>query len=465
MENKGLYEYLSPITLLETHIKNQNNVDIVTFDNIKTELTAKIIGHDGEEIDKYDIGIKETDDLALLYYKNNKLENTMMINNYDNIVDKINHYCKSLIIEKETLNVICSQYNKIIYNNPAKAILKNNFTKSDYCFNVQESYEGTLLLVFNHNNKWFVSTRRCLDANDSKWIKNKSYGELFEEVINGKFTFNDLNSNYCYHFVLVHHDNVNLIKYENWGENYKELIHIRTTEKFTLTPVTFIVPNTIKPKMLKFKKLADINKYLSSLNEKDEKNKSITTEGLIINMYEQSHPESITVMKLQTYIYNKIYNIKPNNYNIDQIYLELYQKDKLYNFVPYLVKGDVSHIINRINSALKNISSEITTLYHETRNKKNKELYDIVPKFHRQILYELHGIYLKKINNEEQKKEATINVHNVYEYLKKNTSSYVLRELFFERSKLIENYKNDKLISFINISCPHTNLQTAMMQQ
>ena len=32
-----------------------------------------------------------------------------------------------------------------------------------------ECYEGTLMSLFYFNEKWYLSTRRCLDSKKSKW--------------------------------------------------------------------------------------------------------------------------------------------------------------------------------------------------------------------------------------------------------------------------------------------------------
>ena len=43
------------------------------------------------------------------------------------------------------------------------------------------SEEGTLLRLFNHNGKWYLSTHKKLDAQKSRWGAGKTFGELFKE--------------------------------------------------------------------------------------------------------------------------------------------------------------------------------------------------------------------------------------------------------------------------------------------
>jgi len=187
----------------------------ITFDELKNELLKK--DEDGKQI--YHINIKEDDNLAMIFY------NTV----HDNFT-KLEESLRSYIIEKTTLDPIASQFNKIIYNDDAVNFIKNKNWNNVV---VQPCYEGTMLLVFNYNDKWYVTTRRCLDSNKSKWIKNKSYRQLFDDAMEGKFTFDDLDKNLCYHFVLVHYKNKNIVTYSGLGEEYKELYHVMTTKKIS----------------------------------------------------------------------------------------------------------------------------------------------------------------------------------------------------------------------------------------
>ncbi len=49
--------------------------------------------------------------------------------------------------------------------------------------------------------------------------------------------------NYCYHFVLVHHKNKNIVSYRDLDVDYKNVYHILTTEKYSMKEVAFKVPN------------------------------------------------------------------------------------------------------------------------------------------------------------------------------------------------------------------------------
>lgn len=52
---------------------------------------------------------------------------------------------------------------------------------SNYIF--QESHEGAMLRLFNHNGEWFLTTHRKLNAFQSKWSSKTSFGEMFVQAI------------------------------------------------------------------------------------------------------------------------------------------------------------------------------------------------------------------------------------------------------------------------------------------
>ena len=91
--------------------------------------------------------------------------------------------------------------------------------------------------VFNFNGEWFLSTRQCIDAKNSKWTSEKSYYEMFMECIGISFKefTNHLKEDNNYFFVIVHCDNKNIVDYSEYfkDENYKKIIHVMTRNRQT----------------------------------------------------------------------------------------------------------------------------------------------------------------------------------------------------------------------------------------
>ena len=452
---------------------------------------------------KYNIHAKETDGLFVLYYENDK-KTTLVNNKYlkegnvsikdqnkdpiltTNLAEQViardlEEHTRSIIFDKETFEPIVTQYSKILYNADAVTFLKTHDWSKVI---TTECYEGTVLLLFNHKDKWYVSTRRCIDASESSWIQNKSYKEMFDESIENLLNLDEFDKQYCYHFVLLHHKNRNIVQYTQYGKNYKMLIMTMITHKNTLNEVTKQEINT-NPKLKHLSSVLKVpeNQYFScfdeaqimieSISNLNEVEKRISMEGLVFRYYEgELYNSKFTVLKIQTELYQKLLKLKPNNSNLDQIYLELYQTQKLNDFIPYFSQYS-TEIIRRINTSMKNLSREILNLYHGTRQKKNKELYDSLSKQYRDVLWQVHGLYInnrkldfssENIKSELTKSELTesksITVHDIYYYLKKMPSQQ-LRQLFYDRMSMLKN--NIVGAPFLNKNCIHTKIQTNLM--
>lgn len=479
-----------PINELVIKLGDKKN-DKVNFEDLKYEL------------EKYDVETKEYNNLAIIYYENNKNnrttdkdkdneinkddetnENNLILKNnekdyetYENVeylVDKrrLEESCKSYILDKNSLLPIGSQYNKIIYNDTYNLFEKYDNQK----VNIQKCYEGTMVLVYNENNEWFVSTRRCIDGSKSKW-KNESYKNMFYETIENKFDLEALDKNNCYHFVLVNYKNKNLINYDYlFGKEYQEIVHVSTTKKYTLEEIDYEIENTIKVENLNYDKTELCDK-LNELSNQDVKNKRLTCEGFIIKIYDKNGiPE---IHKLQTNLYKRLNSIKPNNNNENKCYVELYKNNKL-NLYLYYTSNYKKEIVKRVDCSFKNLCREILNLYHMTRNRKNEELYSKLTPVYRRVLYGLHGIYIERTNsnydnvqtkdsfNDMNKTEnniyerilnrKSINYYDVYNYLKTLSINNILR-LYHDRTK----YENDKECKFINHNCIYTKTQMLLM--
>ena len=201
----------SPQFLLSNYInKHKSNLDDFKEDLYKSGVLVK----DYEE-----------DNLILIYNKFGQAKTT------------IEEECRSVVLDRTSLDIVSFTCNTPLCNKEAINFIMENNNPNKI---ITECYEGTLLSVFNHNDKWFVSTRRCLNSDNSIWQDNKSHYQLFVEVLKDQgynsideFTNNLLND-YCYYFVLLHHRNKNVVDYTDvFGQEYKKLSLVIVREKKT----------------------------------------------------------------------------------------------------------------------------------------------------------------------------------------------------------------------------------------
>ena len=116
------------------------------------------------------------------------------------------------------------------------------------------AHEGTVLRVFNVDDKWYISTHKKINAFNSKWgylDKTETFGELFYKYVDGKNVLKKLNKNYCYMFLLY-------IPYNRicCRSNEYKLYHVTTYDKNMIE-----IKNTIQtiPKIPNVDKNIDIN--------------------------------------------------------------------------------------------------------------------------------------------------------------------------------------------------------------
>ena len=86
--------------------------------------------------------------------------------------------CRSLVLN-ENKKIIAYSGETPLMNKEGMNYLLQHTTDKQL---ITESYEGTILSMFYHNDKWFVSTRRCLDCHDSK-INGQSHYDMLVETL------------------------------------------------------------------------------------------------------------------------------------------------------------------------------------------------------------------------------------------------------------------------------------------
>jgi hypothetical protein len=108
------------------------------------------------------------------------------------------------------------------------------------------SYEGTMITVYYHVDKWHFGTTSCPSMDYSRYFsKDKTHGQMFDEVLQmhyegdatncRKLFTNQLDPSKVYTFLLVHHENGHLADHSaELGTQYKCLFHITTRDRQTL---------------------------------------------------------------------------------------------------------------------------------------------------------------------------------------------------------------------------------------
>ena len=434
--------------------------------------------------------------------------NIILIYNYDFIDENCDYEYKNIIFDMTTLKPIGTQYNQIIIGKKnIIEYLKNN--KYDKII-MRECYEGTQLTIFYHNNKWFVCTKKCLDAHKSKWNDTKSHYDMLNEILKEyEITLDNFNKDYVY--------NINLIHYENnrniGGDNFKDvklldLLYVSEKETLKVIDSTKIITNNISEMFItdedmckeeiNYTSLDDIQKIIiDNIKELDkymENNKSdsifLQREGKIFEFYNNGIP---AVGKIQTPLYEYLYHhpcpkqilqfpkydILHLKYVLDKckelhikpdLHIQKLNKEKVFEDLIYDLSKD-SNIINNliqkyfteeqiknsminIHYNMKNLAFLIKDVYFTFLNQN--ENYEKLPNSYKCIKYVIHGVYKKMLENNSNNEKLFITPDIIYNTLL-TYNIHCIKELLLDYStttKLLYTIRDKKTNSYNYIQYP-----------
>ncbi len=383
------------------------------------------------------------------------LDMTIYYNKYDNKhKTSIETSTRSVILSSKH-DVICYTCPTPIYNMDAVQYLWRNQDKPRETY---ICYEGSLISVFNYKDKWYVASRKNI-YNNSDSNSGGQY-KMFLDVLKqdnyetiDDFT-NKLDKKYSYHFVLIHHENDNIVNYvSQFGENYKKLcmIFVRdiTTQKeinlddlkSSELNVSFLSENIFLPKKIEDNQAQQFVSNISNINIINQPE----YEGIIIKL-------NNNILKLQSsaYQFHKAIGSEKNMY---RGFLSLYQNNSLKNFftndnakfkkiVNPLNQTESFDTIGIIDALFKVLTSELYHLFYTIWTDKgthlNKELYNKLPKEYKDILYHIKGIYYANKTKHIDDNESILKLKDVYNFIK-SIDTHIL-EHFIRCRKLMLNW-------------------------
>ncbi len=436
----------TPQFLLSHYIKNLKNVE-----NVNKYLYQN-----------YNIMTKEYPGMTIYYNKYDNKHKTQLESTSRSVIMDDNH------------NVLCYSCNTPIYNTEAIQYLWRNKDKEKKTY---VCYEGSLMSLFNYNNEWYISSRKNIIKINEDVNNDETGGQfkMFMEVLSeDNKTINDLcaqlNPEYTYHFVLIHHQNKNIVDYEsNFGKDYKKLCFIFARNKVTHEEINsedinneilsnnIILPTIISDELTKL--------FISKLTD-DNVMQTPDIEGLIIKVNNQ-------VLKLQSSSYQFHKSIGSDK-NMFRGFLTLYQNNSLKNFftndntnsksnpknvfkkiVNPMNTKESFDTIGMIDALFKVITSELHKLFYvlwdDNGNHTNKELYKNLPREYKDVLFHLRGVFFH-VRSDNKLKPAEngnyLKLKDVYNFIKSMDISMFVN--FIRCRKLMLNWtrikKNDEIV-------------------
>lgn len=462
------FDKLSELFLRIKKLRNNINLDGRTS---KKEM--EIYNIDYTDVEKYNMIILNKSSTNPFKYVNEFVEN-------------ISNYCNKIIVDKSTFNIITTNYEKPLFGTNAFNLIKScdlNLEKWNTVEVTKYHLNTKHVNLFCFNKSWYISystkiIKICDDINNSinansteniilSYLIDKSI--IVEKIEDNQKIFKineNVDENLIYHFLVKHSSFRKLPNSNTKNDQGISLLWI-TNKNCELIEKNnynqnFVSMKIHNEKKLHFSCLDELLTSLDTMNNEDILTKNIQYGGYYIKMYNEN-TKTYKTCYITTEIYDYLQNVVAQNVNQYKIFLELYQRDKLTEILPYLHKYPTD-VIRRINMSVKTLAKEILNIYHLTRKKQNCELYEILPMSYKKILYNLHRIYvnqkygefvIKSSNMMKDKKSISVDI--VYSYLKE-TKTNEISEIFQNRKMLIEelnkikfDYSNILYVSNIDI--------------
>lgn len=276
--------------------------------------------------------------------------------------------CNGLIMEKDTFKIICYTFNKCLEDSSLDESLD---TDNLY---VEPALEGTLMRLYYYNNKWNISTKKCIDASKSKWLSEKSFYDLFLECLGNYNIDENLTTTNCYSFILTHPENNIVIKYSN-----PQLYHISTRDLLNLNEIDATIG------IVKLNRQSVEKEYLPILIGQLLNDSNLSYEGYILIDTKYNR------QKLKTFIYKKARDIWGNTNNRFMRFLELRKDLNMLNEYLTYYPCDKDNFIN-YEDKISYLANDILKYYMLKHvNKENIK----IPFYFSKIIYKLHGDFFK----------------------------------------------------------------------
>jgi hypothetical protein len=284
------------------------------------------------------------------------------------------------IFNKETNKIQCYGFPKTL-DLPENQTFNGKIIASEYI-------DGTLIRAYHDGTMWRLTTNGVMNAYNSFWISEKSFGDLFDDclgsIYQAKTVFSEsklaksLDKTCSYQFILSN-PSVHLIHSISSKTPKSFIYHVGTFSNDTLEYVVRFMDSHIHgPKVEEFNTLDEIRAKLN------------TSKGYIIYGADNEKTQSPR-FKLLSPEYIKLRKLIGNTPNLYLRYLESIvegtDKDLLYCF------PNIRFYSSWVDKCLTQISKMVFNAYVDKFMKKNKEMY--INYFLRPLLYEIHGDFMK----------------------------------------------------------------------
>jgi|TARA_B110000971_G_C20035944_1_gene514149 hypothetical protein len=374
--------------------------------NIAHPLLRKI---DINSISNIDVAFRKIEELGLKC----KIYNDTIIVKYPK---SLKHANEDFILKSR--GIIIDFTNKKIINQSIDGCMSyDDFIKAhgDNWNNIviEKCLDGILFNVYYHANKWCISTKFCVDADESKFKNNRTYRQLFDEVMPD--CTQHLDKSYTYSFLLQHCGarNVSII-------TRNRLFHLESTNNITGDKVQITIPEIDSVEILKYG--THINKLgVNSYKELEDivASWNWSVPGVMLYTADRRHRA-----KLPNCNFKRVHDIVANQPNLKYLIVDsIYKKANLPALLKYF--PEYSALSVEVNNAFSTFAINTHKFYITC---KIKSIYIDLPKQYKKIICDLHNIY--KSQRSLGNKHYKITYATVCDTIRSYDTSYLYSILF-----------------------------------
>jgi hypothetical protein len=309
--------------------------------------------------------------------------------------------CRGLILEKNTNKLVCVPPPK-----SEKVEFFNTVPIPNTIF--EEFVEGTMINIFKHEGKVYMSTRSCIDAL-CNFYSNKTFNALFSEVIElSKFDIMDDNMNLS--FVLQHPENTIVTQYEK--PEITLVYGVTIDDDKVINYNMYDLNLKLKEKELEFKlpeqyvvnTHLDIYDTINGLNHNEP--------GIILKNVDSNYLRG----KIWNQHYSYVRKLKGNSSNKKFMFLELRRNNAIKEYLKYF--PDDAELFEIYKLELYDTTTKLFNFYQNWKVRKNSEGQHIYQKVteidyeYRPLCIDLHEEF-KKTKQITDKRKVIMYTNNL----------------------------------------------------
>ena len=316
--------------------------------------------------------------------------------------------CRSIILNGD--NVVMQSFPYTIkYNHNDLDNIEKNIQSNFKKFTFYDSHEGVLIRMFYFDEQWILSTNYKLNAFNSKWSSNESFGTSFKKALES-----EIQNNSSLNKIIPQNDKSLLERFQSTLDIKKQYMFlVRNNEdnrivslvpnRPTLYHVGTIVNNEIVmtedckipyPKKHKFINIDDLINYVSKID-------ICNLQGVICFSSDKNY-------KILNSKYMDLYNVRGNEPNINFRYLQCRMNYELTNKLLDLYPN-MNNVFNEIENIIYNVAK---VLYNSYVQRYIKKIFVTVSSQEFIIIRECHQWHKLDSKNNKINLEKIINIIN-----------------------------------------------------